>query len=208
MGASGLVWTLTIVLIAGLMLVDYVLHVRKTHVPTLRQAVIQSATFVGIAILFGIAVVVFGGSELAVEYFACYLTDEALSVDNLFVFLVIISSFGVPRLAQQKVLLFGIAFALVTRTGFIFVGAALIENFNSAFYLFGLVLLVMAGNLARPHRARKPRRRNAQEVRHYPASRPLLADLTGLQRRPVVHGLEQQANDDPVVAGHDRRGWH
>lgn len=72
MGASGLVWTLTIVLIAGLMLVDYVLHVRKTHVPTLRQAVIQSATFVGIAILFGIAVVVFGGSELAVEYFACY----------------------------------------------------------------------------------------------------------------------------------------
>lgn len=56
MGASGLVWTLTIVLIAGLMLVDYVLHVRKTHVPTLRQAVIQSATFVGIAILFGIAV--------------------------------------------------------------------------------------------------------------------------------------------------------
>lgn len=104
MGASGLVWTLTIVLIAGLMLVDYVLHVRKTHVPTLRQAVIQSATFVGIAILFGIAVVVFGGSELAVEYFACYLTDEALSVDNLFVFLVIISSFGVPRLAQQKVL--------------------------------------------------------------------------------------------------------
>lgn len=150
MGASGLVWTLTIVLIAGLMLVDYVLHVRKTHVPTLRQAVIQSATFVGIAILFGIAVVVFGGSELAVEYFACYLTDEALSVDNLFVFLVIISSFGVPRLAQQKVLLFGIAFALVTRTGFIFVGAALIENFNSAFYLFGLVLLVMAGNLARP----------------------------------------------------------
>lgn len=150
MGASGLVWTLTIVLIAGLMLVDYVLHVRKTHVPTLRQAVIQSATFVGIAILFGIAVVVFGGSELAVEYFACYLTDEALSVDNLFVFLVIISSFGVPRLAQQKVLLFGIACALVTRTGFIFVGAALIENFNSAFYLFGLVLLVMAGNLARP----------------------------------------------------------
>lgn len=150
MGASGLVWTLTIVLIAGLMLVDYVLHVRKTHVPTLRQAVIQSATFVGIAILFGIAVVVFGGSELAVEYFACYLTDEALSVDNLFVFLVIISSFGVPRLAQQKVLLFGIALALVTRTGFIFVGAALIENFNSAFYLFGLVLLVMAGNLARP----------------------------------------------------------
>lgn len=121
MGASGLVWTLTIVLIAGLMLVDYVLHVRKTHVPTLRQAVIQSATFVGIAILFGIAVVVFGGSELTVEYFACYLTDEALSVDNLFVFLVIISSFGVPRLAQQKVLLFGIAFALVTRTGFIFV---------------------------------------------------------------------------------------
>ncbi|SON62343.1 putative membrane protein [Mycobacterium simulans] len=153
MGVSGPVWALTIVVIAGLMAFDYVFRVRDTHVSTLREAALWSATYVGIAVLFGIGVVIFGGPEMAAEYFACYLTDEALSVDNLFVFLVIISSFRVPRVAQQKVLLFGIAFALVTRTGFIFVGAALIENFNWTFYLFGVALLFMAGNLARPAEA-------------------------------------------------------
>ena len=150
MGASGLVWALTVIMVVALMVVDYVLHVRKAHVPTLREAVIRSATFVALAILFGIGVIFVGGPKLGVEYFACYLTDEALSVDNLFVFLVIVGGFAVPRTAQQKVLLFGIAFALVTRTGFIFIGAALIEYFHWAFYLFGLLLLVMAANLAKP----------------------------------------------------------
>ncbi|KZS62188.1 TerC/Alx family metal homeostasis membrane protein [Mycobacterium ostraviense] len=150
MGVSVVVWVLTIVMITALMLVDYVFHVRHTHGPTLRGSALWSAMFIGIAVLFGIAVAVFGSAVMAIEYFASYLSNEALSVDNLFVFLVIISSFGVPRVAQQKVLLFGIAFALVARTGFILLGAALIDNFNWAFYAFGLGLLVMAGNLAKP----------------------------------------------------------
>ncbi len=165
MGVSGHVWALTIVMIVGLVMFDYVFHVRKTHVPTLREAATWSAIYLGIAILFGIGVVIFSspgmGPTAGIEYFACYLSNEALSVDNLFVFLVIISSFGVPRVAQQKVLLFGIVFALVARTGFILLGAALIENFNSAFYLFGLALLVMAGNLAKPAEAE---RRNADNL--------------------------------------------
>lgn len=150
MGVSGLGWAITIVLIAGLMLFDYAFQVRKTHVPTLREAAIWSTTYIGIAVLFGIGVAVVGSPRMAVEYFAGYLSNEALSVDNLFVFLVIISSFGVPRVAQQKVLLFGIAFALIARTVFIILGGALINNFNSVFYLFGLGLLVMAGKLAKP----------------------------------------------------------
>ncbi len=148
-----------------------------------------------IAILFGIAVVVFGGSELAVEYFACYLTDEALSVDNLFVFLVIISGFGVPRLAQQKVLLFIIAFALVTRVQFIFVGAALIENFNSTLLPVRPGLLVMAGE-PRQHRARKPRRRDAQEVRHYPA---LTASYHGPHRTATETGCSTVSNNKRMM---------
>src|SRR5258705_6003806 len=108
MGVSGPVWALTIVVIGALMVFDYVFHVRETHVPTLREAVIWSASYIGIAILFGIGVVIFGSPEMGVEYFACYLSNEALSVDNLFVFLIILASFGVPRVAQQKVLLFGI----------------------------------------------------------------------------------------------------
>jgi len=161
MGVSGAVWALTVVVIAGLMVFDYVFHVRKTHVPTLREAVIWSATYIGIAILFGIGVVIFGSPEMGVEYFACYLSNEALSVDNLFVFLVIIASFGVPRVAQQKVLLFGIVFALIARAVFILVGAALIDNFNWAFYVFGVGLLIMAGNLVQPS---EPEGHNADNV--------------------------------------------
>lgn len=157
MGVSVVVWVLTIVMITALMLVDYLFHGRHTHGPTLRESALWSAMFIGIAVLFGIAVAVFGSAAMGIEYLASYLSNEALSVDNLFVFLVIISSFGVPRVAQQKVLLFGIAFALVARTGFILLGAALIDNFNWTFYAFGLGLLVMAGNLAKPE---QPETRN------------------------------------------------
>jgi tellurite resistance protein TerC len=150
MGPSGPVWTVVLVVIAGLVLFDYFFHVRRARTPTLRGAAVWSATYVGIAILFGVGVWIFGGTAMGVEYFACYVSNEALSIDNLFVFLFIIGSFAVPRIAQQKVLLFGILLALVARTGFIFVGAALITIFDWALYVFGLVLLIMAGNLATP----------------------------------------------------------
>ncbi|MFD2794866.1 TerC family protein [Promicromonospora vindobonensis] len=144
------VWALTIAGIAGLLVFDFVFHVRKAHVPTLREAAIWSSLYVGIAIAFGLGVLVFGGATMGSEYFAGYVTEKALSVDNLFVFLIIMSSFRVPREDQQKVLLFGIVFALIARTGFIFLGAALINSFAWVFYLFGLILLLTAGNMLRP----------------------------------------------------------
>ena len=147
MEVSPLVWGLTIAFIVGLLVFDFYFHVRKAHVPTLREAAIWSALYVGIALLFGFGVLVFGGPTPGGEYFAGYITEKALSVDNLFVFLIIMSSFRVPREDQQKVLLFGIAFALVARTGFIFLGAALINSFAWVFYLFGLVLILTAGNM-------------------------------------------------------------
>ena len=147
MEVSSLVWGLTIVAIAGLLAFDFLFHVRKAHVPTLREAAIWSALYVGLALLFGVGVLVFGGGEAGSEYFAGYVTEKALSVDNLFVFLIIMTSFRVPREDQQKVLLFGIVFSLIARTGFIFVGAALINSFAWVFYLFGLILLLTAGNL-------------------------------------------------------------
>ncbi|MGB7447851.1 MAG: TerC family protein [Ornithinimicrobium sp.] len=147
MDVSPLVWGLTIAGIVGLLLFDFYFHVRKAHVPTLREAAIWSSLYVGIALLFGLGVLVFGGATPGGEYFAGYITEKALSVDNLFVFLIIMASFGVPREDQQKVLLFGIAFALVARTGFIFLGAALINSFAWVFYLFGLILILTAGNM-------------------------------------------------------------
>lgn len=161
MGASELVWALTVAVILGLVLADYVFHIRKTHLPTLGDAAVWSALYLGIALLFGIGVVIVGDTTMGAQYFACYLSNEALSVDNLFVFLVLMGRFTVPRGAQQKVLLFGILFALIARTGFILAGAALIRVFNWAFYLFGLVLLMTADKLAKPEDSE---RRTAESV--------------------------------------------
>ncbi|WP_026549382.1 TerC family protein [Arthrobacter sp. Br18] len=145
------VWMLTIVGIAGLLLFDFFFHVRKAHTPTLRESAIWSSIYVGLALVFGLGVLIFGGPTMGTEYFAGYVTEKALSVDNLFVFLIIMSTFKVPRADQQKVLLFGIVFALIARTGFIFLGAALINSFAWIFYIFGLILLITAGNLLKPH---------------------------------------------------------
>ncbi len=144
------IWGLTILVIVGLLAFDFFFHVRKAHEPTIREAAIWSAIYVGLALVFGVVVLIFGGAQLGSEYFAGYITEKALSVDNLFVFLVIIGSFVVPRKDQQKVLLFGIVFALIARSAFIFAGKALIENFSFMFYLFGLILLVTAGKLLAP----------------------------------------------------------
>jgi tellurite resistance protein TerC len=147
---SFLVWALTIVGIIGLLLFDFVVHVRKAHVPTLREAAVWSALYVGVAIGFGVGILVIGGTSMGTEYFAGYVTEKALSVDNLFVFLIIMTSFAVPRADQQKVLLFGIVLSLIARTGFILLGAALISSFAWVFYIFGLILLITAGNMLRP----------------------------------------------------------
>ncbi|MGC2655039.1 MAG: TerC/Alx family metal homeostasis membrane protein [Mycobacterium sp.] len=150
MEVSGLIWALTIAVIAGLALFDYAFHVRKAHRQTLRSAAIWSGIYIGAAIVFGLSVIVIAGTSSGIEYFAGYLINEALSVDNLFVLLVLVNSFAVPRAAQQKVLLFGVMFALIARTAFIFIGAALVAVFDAAFYVFSVILFITAGNLLKP----------------------------------------------------------
>ncbi|WP_207345224.1 TerC family protein [Arthrobacter sp. E3] len=147
MNVSPLIWGITIVVILALLAFDYFFHIRKAHIPTLREAAIWSSIYVGLALVFGVVLFVFGGATMGGEYFAGYITEKALSVDNLFVFLVIMASFKVPREDQQKVLLFGIVFALIARTAFIFAGAALINTWSWMFYIFGIILLITAGNL-------------------------------------------------------------
>ncbi|WP_334172113.1 TerC family protein [Sinomonas sp.] len=150
MSVSPLVWTVTIVVILALLAFDYLFHIRKAHVPTLREAALWSSVYVGAAVLFGVVVLALGGTEMGGQYFAGFITEKALSVDNLFVFLVILASFRVPREDQQKVLLFGIVFALIARTVFIFLGVALINSFAWIFYVFGAILLITAGHLLTP----------------------------------------------------------
>jgi tellurite resistance protein TerC len=142
-------WALTIAVILAMLAVDLVGHVRTPHAPSLREAATWSAVYVGIAVVFGLLVLWFAGPEYGGEYFAGYVTEKSLSVDNLFVFVLIMGSFAVPRELQQKVLLYGITFALVLRTAFILVGAAAIENFSWVFYVFGGFLVWTAVAQAR-----------------------------------------------------------
>jgi len=154
MDVSPLVWALTILGILALLLFDFFFHVRTAHLPTLREAAVWSGVYVGIAVSFGVGVWILGGATLGSEYFAGYITEKALSVDNLFVFLIIMASFKVPRADQQKALLFGIVFSLLARTAFIVLGATLVNSYAFVFYIFGLILLVTAGQMLKPGSAK------------------------------------------------------
>lgn len=142
------VWAITIAVIIGFLLFDFFAHVRSPHEPTIRESALWSAFFISIALLFGVVVLLVWDTQHGAEYFAGFITEKSLSVDNLFVFLLIMNTFAVPKAYQQKVLLVGIVIALIMRGIFIALGAAIIENFSWAFYLFGAFLLLTAWRLA------------------------------------------------------------
>ncbi|WP_431231628.1 TerC family protein [Mycolicibacterium psychrotolerans] len=149
MDISGSVWFITCAVILGLFVFDFFAHVRVPHEPTFKESAIWSSVYIGLAVAFGFVVWWLWGGTFAGEYFAGYVTEKALSVDNLFVFTVIMGTFAVPREFQQKLLLIGIVLALVMRAGFIAVGAAAISTFSWVFYLFGLFLVLTAIKLAK-----------------------------------------------------------
>ena len=149
---STTVWILTAIFIIALLAFDFFFHVRKAHIPTIGEAAKWTAIYVSVAMLFGVWVWLSMGQKSGIEYYAGYITELSLSVDNLFVFLIIMASFKVPRQNQQLVLMFGIVVSLIFRTGFIFLGAALINSFAWVFYIFGLILLITAGNLIKPEK--------------------------------------------------------
>ncbi|WP_448223390.1 TerC family protein [Gordonia iterans] len=144
MEVSALVWGITILVIIGLFVFDFFSHVRVPHEPTLRESGFWSAVYISLAVIFGLFVWWKWGSTYGGEYFAGYVTEKALSVDNLFVFVIIMSRFMVPRIYQQKVLLLGIVMALILRALFIAAGAAAIAAYSWVFYLFGLFLILTA----------------------------------------------------------------
>ena len=149
MSVSTQVWVITCVVILGLFVFDFFAHVRVPHEPTFRESAIWSTVYITLAVLFGFLIWWQWGAQYGGEYFAGYVTEKALSVDNLFVFTVIMASFKVPRAYQQKLLLIGIVMALVMRAGFIALGAAAINAFSWVFYLFGIFLILTALKLAR-----------------------------------------------------------
>ena len=134
-------WFVTVGLIVVMLTVDFVGHVRTPHAPSLKEAGIWSAVYVAIAVIFGVLIWLLWDHTHGVSYFSGYLLEKSLSLDNLFVFVLILASFRVPREYQQKVLLIGIVIALLMRTVFIILGVAIVENFSWVFWIFGAFLL-------------------------------------------------------------------
>ncbi|WP_459983525.1 TerC family protein [Nocardioides sp. AN3] len=152
--ASPTVWAITTVVLVGVIALDIFVIARRPHEPSMAEVTRHLGMFIGLAVLFGIGLAVFAEPHAlspnpSAEFFAGWLTEYSLSVDNLFIFIIIMAKFGVPRQYQQTALLIGIVIALVMRGIFILVGAAAINQFSWIFYLFGLFLVYTAVKLAR-----------------------------------------------------------
>ncbi|MDX1877921.1 TerC family protein [Mycolicibacterium sp. 141076] len=149
MNVSTLEWSITLGVTIAVLLFDVVVIGRRPHEPTTRETAGYLALYIGLAVAFGIWVWQFHGGQYGIEYFAGWLTEYSLSIDNLFIFLIIMASFKVPRILQQEVLLIGIILALIFRGIFIALGAVAISKFSWIFYLFGAFLVYTAIKLAR-----------------------------------------------------------
>jgi len=136
-------------LIAVALAVDLLVFHRDAHEVSMREAAITSAAWVSLGLAFGLGVWWFAGADRAGEYFAGYLIEKSLSIDNVFVFALLFSYFAVPGKYQHRVLFWGVVSALVLRAGFIAAGAALLESFHWVIYLFGILLLVTGVKMLR-----------------------------------------------------------
>ncbi|MBR5950651.1 MAG: TerC family protein, partial [Actinomycetaceae bacterium] len=132
---------LIVVVLVGL---DLFGHVRKAHEPTMGEATRWLIFYMALAIGFGIYLIFRHSPEFSIEYFSVYFTEYSLSVDNIFIFIIVMASFRVPRKYQQKALLYGIVIALIVRFVFIVLGAALLARFAWIFFFFALFLLYTA----------------------------------------------------------------
>jgi len=141
MDVSLLVWSITIGAILLLIIVDLFTVSAKPHEVKFKEAAGWSIFYIGIAIAFGIWVWSQYGSQKGTEYFAAYLVEKSLSVDNLFVFVIILAQFAVPSIYHQRILLIGVILALVLRAIFIAVGAAALAAFSFTFVIFGAILI-------------------------------------------------------------------
>lgn len=134
----------TYIVLVLIIVMDLVLAFRRPHVPSTRESVTWTSFYIGLALLFAVLMLVLSGPDQAGQFVAGWLTEYSLSIDNLFVFLIIMTRFAVPRKYQQELLMVGIIIALVLRLIFIIVGAQLIASFSWIFYIFGAFLIYTA----------------------------------------------------------------
>ena len=175
---SWLGWSVTLLVVAALLAIDFVMAARRPHEVGFREAVAWSAFYIAVALAFAVVFAAFAGWDFGVQYLAGYLVEKSLSIDNLFVFVIIMTTFAVPQEHRHKVLTFGIAIALVLRAVFIAVGATLLELFSVMFLLFGVLLMFTAVQLYR-HRNEDPDVENNALVRLTRRWLPVTDDYRG-----------------------------
>jgi tellurite resistance protein TerC len=141
MNVTLLTWAIVIGAILALIVIDLLTVSKKPHEVMFKEAASWSIFYIGIAIAFGVWVWQTAGSQFGTEYFAAYLVEKSLSVDNLFVFIIILAQFKVPSIYHQRVLMFGVILALILRAAFIAVGAAALAAFSFTFVIFGAILI-------------------------------------------------------------------
>ena len=161
---SGLTWGVTIGIIVALLAIDLVVAGWRPHRVEFREATAWSVFYIGVAVAFGVWFSWAYGGDFGTQYFAGYIVEKSLSVDNLFVFVVIMTTFAVPEQHQHKVLTYGIVLALVLRAIFIALGATLLSLFSFMFLIFGALLIYTAVQLFR-HREQDPDVENNPVVR-------------------------------------------
>ncbi|OKL47648.1 tellurium resistance protein TerC [Boudabousia liubingyangii] len=137
-------WLGLAAIVIALLTVDFVGHVRSPHAPSMKEAATWSAAYIALAVSFGFLIWGIWDLNFATQYWAGWITEWSLSLDNLFVFVIILGAFRVPREYQQKVLLIGITLSLIFRFVFILVGVVIIEKFVWVFYIFGAFLIYTA----------------------------------------------------------------
>ncbi|MER7820649.1 TerC family protein [Streptomyces sp. NPDC096153] len=152
MDVSLTMWLVTILGLSALIAVDFFIG-RKPHDVSIKEAGIWTIVWIVLAVIFGVGLLMAGESQASGEFFAGYITEKSLSVDNLFVFVLIMAKFAVPSQLQQRVLMFGVLIALVLRAIFIAAGAAIIANFSWVFYIFGAFLIYTAWKLIQEARS-------------------------------------------------------
>jgi tellurite resistance protein TerC len=178
MPVTNLIWLATLAGIAGLVVLDFLVAARKPHEVGFREAASWSVFYIGVAVSFGFWVWMKFGSGLGTEYFAAYLVEKSLSVDNLFVFVIILAQFAVPAIYHQRVLLVGVVLALGLRAIFIAVGAKALDSFAFTFVIFGAILVWTGFGLFR-HWNEDPELSDNKAVKAFRKATPVADDFHG-----------------------------
>ena len=177
----------TFVGLTVLLLADLALVVRRPHEPSMKEASLWVSFYITLALVFGVVILAVTNGQYATEFYAGWLTEYSLSVDNLFVFVIIMARFRVPRHLQQEVLMVGIIIALLLRGIFILLGAALIARFTWVFYIFGAFLVYTAINLVR-HRGEDDDYEENALIRSMRKVLPMTSEFSGAKLRVVERG--------------------